>query len=298
MRVAHAMETKISLEARPACLAASVGMDIKAELSYLKPTSERPYNYMYEPASGIAQQNCEYEARMMQLTDARRSAARPSVHGEGFELREAPSIVRDFRDDEAVISTYYNEMAELARAVTGAARAYVFDHVVRKREAGRPPLTFGRHGDGRKPAAAGRIHNDYTEDSGRKRLSVVLKDASAEQVARYSIVNIWRSISGPILDTPLALCDARTVSNEDLVVAEVRYPTRTGEIYLVQYSSRHQWFYFSEMDRHEALIFKQYDSHVGDVARYTPHAAFDLPDTPPHAPLRESIELRCLLIYE
>ena len=52
------------------------------------------------------------------------------------------------------------------------------------------------------------------------------------------------------------------------------------------------------MDRHEALVFKQYDSQVSGVARFTPHAAFDHPDTLLDAPLRESIELRCLVIYE
>jgi hypothetical protein len=51
------------------------------------------------------------------------------------------------------------------------------------------------------------------------------------------------------------------------------------------------------MDRHEALVFKQYDSQVSGVARFTPHAAFDLPDVPADAPLRESIEIRCLVTY-
>lgn len=58
------------------------------------------------------------------------------------------------------------------------------------------------------------------------------------------------------------------------------------------------WSYFSEMDRHEALVFKQYDSQLSGVARFTPHTAFDLPDIPPDAPLRQSIELRCLVVYE
>jgi hypothetical protein len=52
------------------------------------------------------------------------------------------------------------------------------------------------------------------------------------------------------------------------------------------------------MDRHEALVFKQYDSDVTGVARFVLHAAFDLPFIPPDAPLRESIELRCLVVYE
>jgi len=41
--------------------------------------------------------------------------------------------------------------------------------------------------------------------------------------------DIWRSIAGPVLDTPLAVCDARSVAAGDLVVSEIRYPTRSGE---------------------------------------------------------------------
>lgn len=270
-----------------------------ADLCYVKPSAERLYNYMYEPPNGTPQHNCLYEARSVVITDARSFSSRPSVHREGFELWDAPSDVTDFSDEEAVKKVYYEEAADLACAVTGGTRAYVFDHLVRKRETGRPALTFGRHGDGSKPSAAGRIHNDYTEKSGRKRLELVLKDQDAAQdVARYSIVNIWRSISGPVLDTPLAVCDARSISAADLVVSEIRYPKRTGEIYLLSHSSGHRWSYYSEMDRHEALVFKQYDSRVSGVARYTPHAAFDLPSIPPDAPLRESIEIRCLVTYE
>lgn len=94
------------------------------------------------------------------------------------------------------------------------------------------------------------------------------------------------------------MCDARTVSAADLVEAEIRYPARTGKIYLLKHAPRHRWSYFFAMDVHEALIFKQYDSQASGVARYTPHAAFDHPDTPPEAPLRESIEVRCLVVYE
>lgn len=75
------------------------------------------------------------------------------------------------------------------------------------------------------------------------------------------------------------------------------YPGRTGEIYLVQRASHHRWAYFSEMDRNEALVFKQYDSQASGVSRSTPHSAFDLPDIPPDAPLRERIEIRCLVTY-
>lgn len=275
------------------------GAPVIAGLGYLRPMTGRPYNYMYQPPDGAPWQNCQYDLHDMPISDARSLSAPPSLHREGFELLDAPSAVADFLDEDAVVTRYYGEVAELALAVTGGSRAYVFDHLVRKREANRPPLSFGRHGDGSKPAAVGRVHNDYTEESGRKRLGLVFTDPDAvASVGRFCIVNIWRSIRGQVLDTPLAVCDARTVSVFDLVPAEVRYPTRTGEIYLCVHSRRHSWAYFPTMECNEVLIFKQYDSQISGVSRYTPHAAFDHPQTPPDAPLRESIEVRCLVVYE
>jgi hypothetical protein len=252
---------------------------------------------MYEPPAGTARENCEYRASPVWIKDARAMAS-PSIHVEGFELWDAPTTVADFTDEEAIRSRYYAEAAELAKYVTGADHAYIFDHLVRWREAGRPNLTFGRHGDGSRPGAAGRIHADYTEASGQKRFEIVPLDPTIRPKAqRFAIVNIWRSIGGKIVDTPLAVCDARSISVKDLVVTDIHYPGRSGEIYLVEESPRHRWAYFSEMDRHEALVFKQYDSQVNGVARFTPHSAFDLPDIPPDAPLRRSIEIRCLVTY-
>jgi hypothetical protein len=269
-----------------------------AGLCYVEYRGEPLYNFMYEPPEGSPQHNCHYVVRAVRISDARSLSEVPSVHREGFELWHAPSAVADFRDGQEVERVYYDECATLACAVTGGKRAFVFDHQVRKREEGRPPLTFGRHGDGSQPAAAGRIHNDYTEGSGAKRLGLILGPSEMLGVSRYCIVNIWRSIAGPVQDTPLALCDARSVSAADLIVSEIRYRNRSGEIYLLANSARHRWFYYSQMHRDEALVFKQYDSQISGVARFVPHAAFDLPNIPAGAPLRESIEVRCLVVLE
>jgi hypothetical protein len=270
---------------------------VTAALAYLAPTTERPHNYMYEPPAGTAQENCKYRVSPVWIEDARAMAS-PSIHAEGFELWDAPSAVTDFTDQDAIRSGYYAEAAELAKYITGADHAHIFDHQVRQREAGRPTLTFGRHGDGRRPGAAGRIHNDYTESSGQKRFeNLPLDEKVRAKAQRFAIVTIWRSIGGKIVDTPLAVCDARSISVKDLVVADLYYRDRTGELYLVQESPRPRWADFSEMDRNEALVFKQYDSQVNGIARFTPHSAFDLPDIPPNAPLRQSIEIRCLVTY-
>lgn len=265
---------------------------MQAHLSYLEPTGERPWHYMYQPPHGGPQHNCTFSARPVEIADGRRLS--PSLEEEGFELRAAPSAVRDFRNDEEVRRRYYPEVAQLALAATGARYGYVFDHQVRRREADRAPLSFGRYGDGRQPGAAGHVHNDYTASSAPRRLDALWAGSPRR---RFAIVNVWRSIAGPVLDTPLAVCDARSVAPEDLVASDIHYPGRSGEIYLVRHSPRHAWHYFPRMDRHEALVFKQYDSDPG-AARYVPHGAFDLPQVPADAPLRESIEARCLVVHD
>jgi hypothetical protein len=125
---------------------------VEAGLSYLAPTAERPYSYMYDPPAGIARQNCEYRLRPVWIGDARAMASPPSIHVEGFELWDAPTSIEDFEDEDAIRNRYYGEAAELAKCVTGADQAFIFDHQVRQRETGRPALTLGRRGDVAAPA--------------------------------------------------------------------------------------------------------------------------------------------------
>lgn len=271
---------------------------VVADMGYLKESDGNPFTYMYDPPAGIERQNCEFELVRMPIRDARQLAYQPSIDVEGFAFWDAPTMVSDFQNDQEIIAKYYAETTELVRDVTGATSVIVFDHQVRKREPGRPPLSFGRAGDGRSPGAVGRVHVDYSEETGQKRLNLILKDtALCSSVERFAIVNVWRSIKGPVLDTPLAVCDARSVGAGDLEACEIRYQDRTGQIYLVRHSARHHWYYYSAMDRNEALIFKQYDSLINSVSRFTPHAAFDHPDATQSTPLRESIEVRCLAIF-
>ena len=49
---------------------------VMAALAYLAPTAERPYNYMYEPPTGTARENCEYRMSPAWITVARAMASR------------------------------------------------------------------------------------------------------------------------------------------------------------------------------------------------------------------------------
>jgi hypothetical protein len=112
---------------------------------------------------------------------------------------------------------------------------------------------------------------------------------------------------------PLALCDAQTVDPEDLVVFEIHYQDRVGENYFARHSGRHRWYYYPQITRNEALLIKQWDSE-GALARtkggrgdstaplepstFSLHSAFEDPTTPPDAPDRWSIEVRCFALYD
>ena len=97
---------------------------------------------------------------------------------------------------------------------------------------------------------------------------------------------------------PLALADAQSVASRDLIATDLVYPDRTGEIYEVAYSDRQRWYNVPRMARDEALLIKGYDSLDDGTARFTPHTAFDDPNTPANATPRESIEVRTLAFFE
>jgi hypothetical protein len=268
---------------------------VSATLEFLQSALHKPVTYMLAPPGGHTWDTGCYATVPVTITDGRGKVDAPALDREGFQLCSAPSAMKDFSVREEIQRVYYREMEELARSVTGASRAVVFDHLVRRRDSGtRAP--FGAR-DGQRPSTATRVHCDFTPASARRRLALETEAHGLGEVSRFAILNLWRTTGLPVLDAPLAVCDARTVDPLDLVAADIVYPTRTGEIFEVLHNPAHAWTYFHGMQFDEVLLFKQYDSAEG-TSCHTPHAAFAHPATPPDTPRRESIEIRCLLIFE
>ena len=265
---------------------------VTASLNYLAPTIGRPRTYTFEPPAGEPRSNVVPEPHDVAIRDARPGSESFSLDRQGFALVRQRSAVKDFYDDENVKSVYYPEAERLLKEVTGADRVFVFDHTVRKRVDG----VGDREGGPRQPVA--RVHVDHTEKSGPQRVRDLIPD-EAEQLlkGRVQIINLWRPIRGPLKDSPLAVCDARTVRPEELVGSDLVYPHRVGETYSVTFSPEHQWYYVPDMVPDEVLLLKCFDSSKDGVARFAPHTAFLDPTAPADAPPRESIELRTLVFH-
>jgi hypothetical protein len=209
----------------------------------------------------------------------------------GFRFVRHDTKVADFFDDDEVRRVYYPEMVELVKAESGASRVVVFDHTLRTGDnAMREQLKIRE--------VVPRVHNDYTEWSAPQRVRDIVPDeAEALLKRRFAIVQVWRPIRLPVESFPLAMCDARTVFDDDLVVSERRYPNRVGQTYAITYNPKHKWFWFPRMRRDEAIVFKVFDSLKDGRARWTAHTAFDDPTSPPNARPRESVEIRTLAFF-
>ncbi len=218
----------------------------------------------------------------------------PTLDREGFALLHSPTSVHDLWNEKEVRALYYPEVEQTIARTTGAARVFIFDHTLRRRVAG---VSTDRTADApRQPVA--RVHVDHTVRSGPQRVRDLLPDeASILLRGRVQIINLWRPIVAPLLDSPLAVADAESVAPEDLIPSDLVYPHRLGEIYSVRFSPVHRWYYAPEMERDEALLIKCYDSATDGRARFAPHTSFQNPRAGDSAPPRESIEVRTLVFH-
>jgi hypothetical protein len=264
---------------------------VESTLNYLADMAEKPFFYIYEPPAGAPPRNTKGDKRTVAIADARDLAKEPSLDEEGFFLAHHRTSVENLFDPNAVRGRYYREVEELVRSVTGASRVVAFDHNVRSAaKAGQ------RESLAQNPVRY--THNDYTVGSGPQRVRDLFPADEAERLLRdrFAVINVWKPIGGRVEESPLAVCDARTIRSEDFVTTDLRYPERVGEIYSLRFSPAHRWFYYSHMRPDEVMLLKCYDSDPGR-ARFTAHSAFDDPTSPPDARPRESIEVRTLAFF-
>ncbi len=147
-------------------------------------------------------------------------------------------------------------------------------------------------------------HADNTDRSSTeqaKMIAAFVPDLDVTKFPRWALYNIWRCVTPPPQDIPLAVCDARSLSPTDEVTVKAVTTTRqTGELRhdttSYTYSPEHRWHYFPDMTHDEVIIFKTHDSDPAR-ARRVAHTAFDDPSCPPGTSTRGSVEMRALVVF-
>ena len=166
------------------------------------------------------------------ILDARPNSAEFTLETSGFTLVRRPSAVRDWYDNDQIMRVYYDECKNLAIETTGASHAFTFDHLLREpgRQTGgggllkRNEVTTAERGGG----YVSGVHMDYTDNSTWGEYLSLHGVSEPQGASRVVALNLWRPLFNTSEREPLAVCDARTVSADDLLELMVYGYGHTG----------------------------------------------------------------------
>jgi len=228
--------------------------------------------------------------RSVPIEDARHLRTTPSLDVEGFRLYPHRSAVRDLRDRGELERVHAEEIRRLLLEVSGADAVIVTSPGILR--FGERSPECGAHNNSR-PARF--VHVDCSDATAASFYARARPD-NGRRVRRSAQYNVWRALTPPPQDVPLALCDARSIASEDLIFADAIFD-RDGavvfsfEAMLLRHSPLQRWVFYSDMRADEALVFKTHDTDPSR-AHCVPHGAFDNPDCPDRVPPRTSLEMR------
>ena len=265
---------------------------VEATVNYVVDNGIRPVTYIAEMGESNRRDEVP-DHRTVPIYDARPVADQLTLDSNGFAFQRQETAVTDFLDSSQIESIYNPEVEKIVAAATGASRVLVFDHTLRV--ADEDTRTSHKL---REPVHV--VHNDYTDLSAPQRIRDLLPadEAAAALKKRYVYVNVWRSIKGTVEEIPLGICDAQSLVDDDMILMDLKYKDRVGEIHRTRYSPDHRWVYFPQMQTDELILLKCYDTELDGRARWTAHTAFEDPTSPANAARRQSIETRTIAFYD
>ena len=256
----------------------------------------------------------KYEDKILKSVHNGRLLTNTSLFTNGFVLRRSSVDFAEWDDPKSVRERYYNAAVQLVRKEVGATRAWCGEHIVRSSAA--LQVKWSKlFAVATSPLAA--VHNDFVEaydetfrrsyrgDDGAnvnqfgvfdhmRRDGVTLEEL---ENSRILVVNVWRNIADePVKRFPLALCDRRTVTQDELQECAIGRDDKNAglSVYTSEARDKHEFYVFPEMTSREVVLFLTYDSEAKPFSP-TLHCAVDDPRC--KEGIRRSCEARvvCLL---
>src|SRR5580765_1465964 len=225
----------------------TAGPDCIAPIAYAGRAIARPCYH----ANDASRDRLEIVPVPMPIRDARGTGA--SLDEAGFTLVAHRSAIADFDDRALVERSYRGEVMELIGALSGA-DLVIGNGPAIPRFSERSPRS-GKL-DNSRPARFAHVDvSDATAAEFARRAA-----PAGRTVRRVVHFNVWRCVSPPPQDVPLAVCDARSLAATDLIAADAIFdspgkPEWSFEGIVVAHSPAHRWHWFSDMTADEALVF-------------------------------------------
>jgi hypothetical protein len=247
--------------------------------------------------------NLNTETHSVQIEDYREAATTPSLAKEGFMVVDNQVHLGDEQDPQVLEKLWYPPLIDTLKAITGAPK--IVPTGIALRRAGdpkeKPEASNAKHnstyGTNNKTAPFAHSDFDYTSFYGIAHRTIAGDPEAARWLGgRMAVIQVWRVLSAPPQDVPLAIMDISTAkpAQAKLSVAcngPVSLPTT-----LWSYDEHQRWGYFSNMTQRETLIFMGFDS-ANDIMPGPGHSAFDDPSCPKGVEPRRSCEARMLVFW-
>jgi len=268
--------------------------EVAVQISYLLPTSRINRRFW---APGEEYNTGVYAPYDVTIRNAR-LAGPFTADRHGFCLASHPTAITDWDANYGPDSAYAAEVVAAVRGLTGADLVVPMGGMVR---------TSGLTSAMMQPPAA-EAHVDFTTRSAQMVAERVYRKARPEGAGydRFICFSLWRALSPPPQDMPLALCEAGSVRDDEgtantkvdvdaIPTGDALFAPIAGEEDMVaatifHHSPDHRWWFFPDMTPDEVIFIKFHDSDHSRAWR-APHTAFrDV--SRPDAVERRSMEFR------
>jgi hypothetical protein len=272
---------------------------VQSTIDYLVPTSRINRRFW---APGKEFNTGVYAPYPVTIRNARLAAAF-TLDEHGFCLGRHHTELTDWPNNYAADSAYAAQVVEVAMRLSGADVVVPMGGMVRA--SGSTSTTV-------QPPAA-EAHVDFTESCAARIAERLYRTAhpSGPGYRRFIAFSLWRVLSAPPQDMPVALCEGRSVRDDegthntkvdvseiptgDALYAPIEGEENMSAATIFHYSPAHRWWYFPDMEPDEVIFIKFYDSDHGKAWR-CPHTAFR-DTTRPDARPRRSMEFRAMAYF-
>jgi hypothetical protein len=272
---------------------------VLGELQYLSPQSTVLRRFT---APGASVNTGSYESHAVPIRNGRPVQDSFRLETHGFEIVRHRSAIRDFTDKAEVEAVYIPEVVEFVKDRTGTDEVASRGAVLRR--------SADPAANASQPQAA-LVHIDYGPEGAAMTAARVYAEAFPDGTGyrRALATSTWRVFSPPPQDWPLALCDFRSVREDEGLPNQLYFVDRVPEDPSApvdeskmitsgsefHYSADHEWWYFPDMTRDEVLFFAFNDSDHSRAWRVV-HTAFRDPTVETPVP-RHSIEVRTFAFF-
>ncbi len=268
--------------------------ELETQINYLLPTSTINRRFW---APGEEYNTGVYAPYDVTIRNAR-MAGPFTLDDHGFALGNHATEISDWDVQYGPDSPYAAQVCKVTKRLSGA--DFVIPMGGQIRTAGLTSATM-------QPPAA-EAHVDFTTKTANRLAEMLYRKARPDGAGydRFICFSLWRALSPPPQDMPLALCEGGSVRDDEgthntkvdvdvIPTGDALFAPIPGEEDMVaatifRHSPDHRWWYFPDMTADEVIFIKFHDSDHTRAWR-APHTAFR--DTSrPDAVERRSIEFR------